>query len=175
MRPPSSFSGPPIKEWRYTIPLAPAVPPARAATSSAPNAVPPRVAPVNRAPEPMPEPLFPLAHSEPVFGAITLSNDFVPEYFLSLVLPSNVLAARFLARISIHDLFIGLAVLVLGFAAGIVSAATLQAPVAAYLSRPMDQRTRCWHTLPMLWERTTFPSYSRSCLPLLRITPRWSF
>ncbi len=81
MRPPSSFSGPPIEEWRYTIPLAPAVPPARAATSSAPNAVPPRVAPVNRAPEPMPEPLFPLAHSEPVFGAITLGNDFVPEYF----------------------------------------------------------------------------------------------
>ena len=132
MRPPSSFSGPPIEEWRYTIPLAPAVPPARAATSSAPNAVPPRVAPVNRALEPMPEPLFPLAHSEPVFGAITLGNDFVPEH-LSLVLPSNVLAARFLARISIHDLSIGLAVLVLGFAAGIVSAATLQAPVAAYL------------------------------------------
>ena len=44
MRPPSSFSGLPIDKWRYTIPLAPAVPPARAATSSAPNAaVPPRV------------------------------------------------------------------------------------------------------------------------------------
>ena len=91
MRPPSSFSGPPIDEWRYTIILllAPAVPPARAATSSAPNAVPPRVAPVNHAPAvdaaqvaapplifipglapgPMPEPLFPLADPEPVFGA----------------------------------------------------------------------------------------------------------
>ena len=132
MRPPSSFSGPPIEEWRYTIPVAPAVPPARAATSSASNAVPPRVAPVNRAPEPMPELLFPLPDPEPVFGAITLGNDFVPEY-LALVLPSNVLVARFLARISIHDLSIGLAVLVLGFAAGNVSAATLQAPVAAYL------------------------------------------
>jgi hypothetical protein len=90
MRPPSSFSGPPIDEWRYTIILllAPAIPPARAATSSAPNAVPPRVAPVNHAPAvdaaqvaapplifipglapgPLPEPLFPLADPEPVFG-----------------------------------------------------------------------------------------------------------
>ena len=150
MRPPSSFSGPPIDEWRYTIPLAPAVPPARAATSSAPNAVPPRVVPVNHAPavdaapvaapplmfipglvpEPIPEPLFPPADLEPVFGAITLGTDFVPEY-LPLVLPSSVLAARFLSRVSIQDLSIGLAVLVLGFAAGIISAATLQAPVAA--------------------------------------------
>ena len=48
MRSPSSFSGPPIEEWCYTIPLAPEVPPA---TSSAPNAVPSRVAPVNRAPD----------------------------------------------------------------------------------------------------------------------------
>ena len=84
------------------------------------------------APGPMPNPLFPLADPEHVFGAITLGNDFVPEY-LSLVLPSNVLAARFLARVSIHDLSIGLVVLVLGFAAGIASAATLQAPVAAHL------------------------------------------
>jgi hypothetical protein len=38
-----------------------------------------------------------------------------------------------LSRVSIQDLSIGFAVLVLGFAAGIVSAATLQAPVAAYL------------------------------------------
>jgi hypothetical protein len=80
----------------------------------------------------MPNPLFPLADPEHVFGAITLGNDFVPEY-LSLVLPSNAQTARFLARISIHDLSIGLAVLVLGFAVGIASTATLQAPVAAYL------------------------------------------
>ena len=79
--------------------------------------------------EPMPVPLFP---PEPVFGAITLGTDFVQEY-LPLVLPSPVLAARFLSRVSIQDLSIGLAVLVLGFAAGIVSAATLHAPVAAYL------------------------------------------
>ena len=90
---------------------------------------------VNRAPPLMPnpgfiipglllEPLSPLADPELVFGAITLGTDFVPEFVL-LVLPSPVLAARFLARISIQDLPIGLAVLVLGFAAGIVSAATL--------------------------------------------------
>jgi hypothetical protein len=153
MRPPNSFSEPSIEEWRYTIPLAPAVSAARVATESAVNAAaPPRVVPIHRAPVasappvaapplmPMPgvvpealfEPLFPPADPEPVFGAITLGTDFVPEY-LPLVLPSPVLAARFLSRVSIQDLSIGLAVLVLGFAAGIVSAETLQAPVAAYL------------------------------------------
>ena len=91
----------------------PAVPPA-------PNAVPPRVVPVTRAPAvdsapvvapplmlipglvpgALSEPLVPLADPEPVFGAITLGTDFVPEY-LPLVLPSPVLAARFLARVSI--------------------------------------------------------------------------
>ena len=153
MRPPNSFSEPSIEEWRYTIPLAPAVPAARVATESSVNAAaPPRVAPIHRAPVvaappvaapplmPIPglvpgalfEPLFLPADMEPVFGAITLGTDFVPEY-LPLVLPSSVLAARFLSRVSIQDLSISLAVLVLGFAAGIVSAATLQAPVAAYL------------------------------------------
>ena len=152
MRPPNSFPEPSIEEWRYTIPLAPAVPTARVATESASNAAPPRVVPIHRAPAvaappvaapplmPIPglvpgalfEPLFPPADPEPVFGAITLGTDFVPEY-LPLVLPSPVLAARFLSRVSIQDLSVGLAVLVLGFAAGIVSAETLQAPVAAYL------------------------------------------
>jgi hypothetical protein len=102
------------------------------AVDAAPNAAPPLIIIPGLTPGPMPNPLFPLADPEHVFGAITLGNDFVPEY-LSLVLPSNVLAARFLARVSIHDLSIGLVVLVLGFAAGIASAATLQAPVAAHL------------------------------------------
>ena len=153
MHPPNSFPEPSIEEWRFTIPLAPTVPPAQVATESASNAVPPRVVPVvTRAPvvasapvaaPPLTlipglvpgallEPLFPLADPEPVFGAITLGTDFVLEYS-PLVLPSPVLAARFLARVSIQDQSIGLAVLVLGFAAGIVSAATLKAPVAAYL------------------------------------------
>ena len=142
MRPPNSFSEPSIEEWRYTIPLAPAVPAARVATESAVNAAaPPRVVPIHRAPVaaappvaapplmPMPEgallePLFPPADTEPVFGAITLGTDFVPEH-LPLVLPSSVLAARLLSRVLIQDLSIGLAMLVLGFAAGIVSAETL--------------------------------------------------
>ena len=49
-----------------------------------------------------------------------------------LILPSNVLTAHFFARVSIQELLsIGLVVLVLGFAAGIVSVETLQAPEAA--------------------------------------------
>ena len=100
MRSPNSFSEPSIEEWRYTIPLAPAVPPARVATKSASNAAPPRVAPIHRAPVvtappvaappliPIPglvpgalleQPLFPPADPEPVFGTITLGTDFVPE------------------------------------------------------------------------------------------------
>ena len=121
MRPPNSFSEPLIDEWRFTIPLAPAVPPA---PESASNAVPPRVVPVTRAPAvdsapvaapplmliprlvppgALLEPLFPLADPEPVFGAITLGTALVQEY-LPLVLPSPVLAARFLSRVSIQDL-----------------------------------------------------------------------
>jgi hypothetical protein len=150
MRPPNSLSEPSIEEWRYTIPLAPAVPPARVATESTFNAAaPPRVAPIHRAPAvaappvaapplmPIPglvpgvllEPLFPPADQEPVFGAITLGTDFVPEY-LPLVLPSPVLAARFLSRVSIQDLSIGLAVLVLGFAAGTGSGVSRREQVA---------------------------------------------
>ena len=158
-----------IDEWRYTDPLATEVPAALAATLSAPNAAPSRIAPVNHAPAvdatpvaapplmlipgivpgPMSEPLFPLADSEPFFEAITLGTDYVPEY-LPLLLPSNVLAATSLSRVSIQDLSIGLAVLVLGFVAGIVLAATLQAPV--------DQRMRFLHTLPILRPCTAIPS-----------------
>ena len=159
-----------IDEWRYTNPLATEVPAALAATLSAPNAAPSRIAPVNHAPAvdatpvaapplmlipgivpgPMSEPLFPLADSEPFFEAITLGTDYVPEH-LPLLLPSNVLAATsLLARVSIQDLSIGLAVLVLGFVAGIVLAATLQAPV--------DQWMRFLHTLPIQRPCTTIPS-----------------
>ena len=56
----------------------------------------------------------------------------MPEYE-SLVLPSSALTARFLARISIRNLEVGHAILNLGFAAGIVSAATVTAPIVAYL------------------------------------------
>jgi hypothetical protein len=77
------------------------------AVDAAPNAAPPLMIIPGLIPGPMPNPLVPLADPEHVFGVITLGNDFVPEY-LSLVLPSNVLAARFLARVSIHGLSIGL-------------------------------------------------------------------
>ena len=99
-----------MEEWRFTIPTS--------ASSAEANAAPPRVAPIHRAlvvaapsvaaPPLMPipgfvsgalfEPLFPPADPEPVFGAINLGTDFVPEY-LPLVLPSPVLAARFLSRV----------------------------------------------------------------------------
>jgi hypothetical protein len=101
MRPPNSFPEPSIEEWRYTIPLAPAVPAARVATESAFNAAPPRVAPIHRAPVvaappvaapplmPIPglvpgallEPLFPPADMEPVFGAITLGTESIYRWF----------------------------------------------------------------------------------------------
>jgi hypothetical protein len=99
----------------------------------------------------MSEPLFPLADSEPFFEAITLGTDYVPEY-LPLHLPSNVLATTSLSRVSIQDLSIGLAVLVLGFVAGIVLAATLQAPVDQWMRflHTLTSNTAALHSYPKL-------------------------
>ena len=102
------------------------VTPAAAAPSKAPaNPVAPTVAPLL-------DTNYPLGEPAPTFGVTALGTDFLPEYEV-LVLPSSALTARFLARVSISDLEVGHAVLILGFAAGIVSAATFTAPIVAYL------------------------------------------
>ena len=102
------------------------VTPAAAAPSKAPaNPVAPTVAPLL-------DTNYPLGEPAPTFGVTALGTDFLPEYEV-LVLPSSALTARFLARVSISDLEVGHAVLILGFAAGIVSAATVTAPIVAYL------------------------------------------
>ena len=90
--------------------------------------------PVAPAVAPLPDTNHPLGEPAPTFGVTALGTDFVPEDE-SLVLPSSALTARFLARVLTSDLEakVGLAVLILGFAAGIVSAATVTSPIVAYL------------------------------------------
>ena len=104
---------------------------AAAAHEADPTAAPPANVPL--AANPLPEPILPtLGVPVPVFGETTLGTDFVPEYS-ALILPSAMLATRFLARTPIQELEAGHVVLVLGSTAAIVSASTVAPPIVAYL------------------------------------------